>query len=74
MARVYGQWSGNERGTAEDTSRCIVAVYSGRSFIASQCRHKRGHGVGGLFCKQHAKRYPNGTGLMVPEDNGRPAK
>ena len=56
--RIYGQWAGNERGQAEDKTRCIESVYPpGRSFVPHQCYRKRGEGPLGLYCKQHGKRH-----------------
>jgi len=54
----YGVWSGNPRGIAEDTIKCIDSVYPAidRGMIEAQCSRKRGYGERGLFCKQHAKR------------------
>lgn len=49
--RRYGNWIGNPKGTKEDTSRCIASVFS--SYRFNQCSRKRGHGEGGLYCKQH---------------------
>jgi len=57
--RRYGVWSGNPKGYAEDTTRC-VAVVGDRTMWgpaqAHQCHRKRGHGADGLYCKQHAKQ------------------
>jgi bacillopeptidase F (M6 metalloprotease family) len=56
--RRYGQWAGNEKGTPEDTTRCIEKVYppsGGGSWIPHQCYRKRGYGKDGLYCKQHNK-------------------
>jgi hypothetical protein len=36
--------------------RC--ADYTGRNVHLMRCKRKDGHGLGGLFCKQHAKDYP----------------
>ncbi len=59
--RKYGQWAGNPNGISEYLDRCIVEVWEkGRSMMAFQCRRKRGYGKDGLYCKQHAKIYPNG--------------
>ena len=52
-------WAGDPKGTAEDPARCIAEVYPGaaaHTWIPHQCRRKRGHGPGGLFCKQHGKK------------------
>ena len=54
--RRYNTWAGNPRGNPEDKTRCIEEVASGYLFY--QCIRKRGHGLDGLYCKQHAKRHP----------------
>lgn len=52
--RRYGQWAGNPRGQAEDTSRCIESVYPNtRGGHEHQCQRKRGYGPDGLYCKIH---------------------
>lgn len=42
--------------------RCGAEVYysteSPDIFFPAQCYRKPGHGLGGLFCKQHAKNNP----------------
>lgn len=53
----YGVWGGNPKGTPEDLTRCVQPVYDWH--ISHQCRRKRGHGPGGRYCKQHAKKAPN---------------
>jgi hypothetical protein len=35
--------------------RC--AGYAGRSLHLMRCKRKDGHGLGGLFCRQHAKEH-----------------
>jgi hypothetical protein len=52
---VYGAWAGMPNGIPEDETCCIVEV-STRERWASyhQCFRKRGFGIDGLFCKQHA--------------------
>lgn len=55
-ARVYGEWAGNPKGTPEDKERCIKEVFPTDAWIPYQCRRKRGHGTGGLYCKQHGKK------------------
>ena len=61
--RRYGVWSGNPKGQPEDKTRCIVEVYSHHGFGAFyQCQRKRGHGKGGLYCKQHAKIHLKANG------------
>ena len=53
--RRYDVWNGNPKGTPEDKTRCIqeVSDYTGWHII--QCSRKRGYGLNGLYCKQHAK-------------------
>jgi hypothetical protein len=52
--RVYCCWAGNPKGTPENTANCIEDVPdAGRSVLSHQCTRKRGHGEGGLYCKQH---------------------
>lgn len=53
--RRYGKWSGNERGTVEDTALCVAEVCTGGAWIPWQCTRKRGKGPDGLYCGQHAK-------------------
>lgn len=56
--RRYGQWSGNEKGVAEDHTKCVEEVHANWTMwpIYVQCSRKRGHGPLGLYCKQHAKK------------------
>lgn len=59
-ARRYGCWAGNPLGRTEDRARCVETTYS-RGYldiVGHQCIRKRGHGLNGEFCKQHAKRHP----------------
>lgn len=54
--RWYNKWAGNPHGHREDVTRCVVEVWPNeRAGVAraSQCARKRGHGPGGLYCKQH---------------------
>lgn len=51
--RRYGQCAYNEKGHPEDPERCIYELFG--QYIGRQCSRKRGHGPGGLYCKQHAK-------------------
>ena len=55
-ANTYGQWHADPDGTPEDPSRCVREVYGGDGsrMIGRQCARKRGHGVNGEHCKQHA--------------------
>ncbi len=52
--RRYGMWAGCPNGVPEDITRCIAEIPSPPSWQHVQCSRKRGHGPGGLFCKQHA--------------------
>lgn len=40
-----------------DESKCAAEVWGGH-WHCFQCSRKPGHGLGGLFCKQHAKKHP----------------
>lgn len=62
--RRYGKWAGNLKGWLEDEECCIARVYDSEDWINHQCRRARGHGKDGLYCKQHAKKYPNGDPCM----------
>jgi len=55
--RRYNQWAGNPAGTPENPTRCIVEVRPndlGGYAHRHQCGRKRGHGIDGLYCKQHS--------------------
>lgn len=56
--RVYGAWAGHPDGEPEDKARCVKEVWSDvrGSWTPYQCTRKRGHGPGGLYCKQHADK------------------
>jgi len=54
--RIYGQWAGNPKGTPEDPALCVEGVWNLYAPGFPQCSRKRGHGPGGLYCKQHAKK------------------
>ena len=57
--RVYGQWAGNQKGTLENTTKCIEEVWYqvGKMLsLSRQCSRKRGHGPEGVYCRQHAVR------------------
>ncbi|MHA1168688.1 MAG: hypothetical protein ACTSRU_12750 [Candidatus Hodarchaeales archaeon] len=60
--RRYNQWAGNLKGIQEDILRCVAEVVDSGGWLTYQCSRKRGHGYKGLYCKQHAKKYPNGDG------------
>jgi len=52
-AKRYGTWAGSPDGNAYDPDQCAYEVYSAWGFY--QCSRKNGHGINGLYCKQHAK-------------------
>lgn len=68
--RKYGQWVGNKEGYLENNTKCVAIVSRGGGFSRPhQCQHKRGHGVDGLLCKQHAKiQAGNHRMVWIPED------
>jgi hypothetical protein len=70
MTRRYGTWAGNERGHAEDPTRCVANVQRGRGFLFAQCSKTRGKGILGDLCAQHAKiEATRGRGpLWIPEE------
>ena len=51
MIRVYGR----DRHIYENKDLCIAEVFD--DWRSGQCLRKRGHGIDGLFCKQHAKTH-----------------
>ena len=54
--RRYGQWSGNPKGHPEDVGCCVQEVRNKEGWIPHQCRHDRGHGPNGEYCKQHTNK------------------
>jgi hypothetical protein len=59
--RVYGGRDGGMfKGSPEDETRCIeeVSDYDSRWAHYGQCSRKRGFGIDGLYCKQHALTHP----------------
>lgn len=51
----YGRASWVPEGIAYDKDGCAYEV-TGRSGFQYQCFRKNGHGVGKLYCWQHAKK------------------
>lgn len=51
----YGVWAGNPKGWSYVEDRCAYSVSTDR-WYSVQCSRKLGHGPGGLYCKQHAKK------------------
>lgn len=62
--RQFGVWAGDPDGRAERLADCREEVFPAHG-IHYQCCRKRGHGLNGWFCKQHAKRHP---AKIVAED------
>lgn len=52
----YGVWAGNPTGHKENSENCTEEVR--HNWTYSQCSRKKGHGKDKLYCKQHARRYP----------------
>lgn len=57
MERRYGKWAANPRGFPENPTKCVYEVYARYpEYTGHQCCRKRGYGVNGEYCKQHAKQ------------------
>ena len=54
--KKYGAWAGNVNGYKYYPERCAAEVSAG-GWQYCQCSRKKGYGLDGLFCKQHAKKY-----------------
>lgn len=55
--QTYGGMSSKHKARPE---QCHEAVRDSHGFFRTkQCSRKLGFGRGGLFCKQHAKKYPS---------------
>lgn len=55
--RRYDQWAGNPEGIPEDKTCCIAEVRDWTGWHYYQCQRKRGFGLNGEYCKQHAKKF-----------------
>jgi hypothetical protein len=53
-ARRYGKWKGNLLGFRYHEGDCAYECHP-RTWMYSQCSRKNGHGIAGLYCKQHAE-------------------
>lgn len=54
--QIYGCWAGNPKGSAYREGSCAYEVQeTGRGMNFYQCQRKNGHGIAGLYCKQHAR-------------------
>jgi hypothetical protein len=66
--KTYGRWAGRPYGAPENMARCRYEVAEvGMGCHFHQCRRKRGYGPRKVFCKQHAKKFAEGS-LMFGED------
>lgn len=54
QAFKYNHWAGNPKDTKYQEGRCAYEVW-GNFCVSYQCSRKNGHGINGLYCKQHAK-------------------
>jgi hypothetical protein len=55
---AYGAWSGS-RGFRYREGRCAFEVFPNkRGALHHQCERRNGHGLNGLWCRQHAKWHP----------------
>ena len=52
----YGQHIMHGFGRKYDPTRCAYEVGNGWRY--HQCKRPSGHGDRGLFCKQHARKFP----------------
>lgn len=50
----YGTWAGNPNGNKYQENNCAYEIED-RFVIFCQCSRPNGHGINGLYCKQHAK-------------------
>ncbi len=55
----YDKSAMNKTGIPQNPEKCVEAVSSCGGWHFYQCSRKRGKGKGGLYCGQHAKRYPS---------------
>lgn len=55
--RIYDKSTLNPKGTPENPLLCIDEVMGGTGWHLNQCSRKRGHGIDGLYCKQHARKH-----------------
>ena len=56
--RLYDRSALNPKGTPENKNLCIADVMDFSGWHLLQCSRKRGFGLDGLYCKQHAKNHP----------------
>ena len=49
----YNSWAGNPQGRPYVVGGCAYEVWS--NMLSWQCTRRNGYGMGGLYCKQHAK-------------------
>jgi len=51
----YGVTTPNPNGWPYKDGRCAYEVWNANGWGSHQCFCKNGHGINGLYCKQHAK-------------------
>ena len=51
----YGDWAGNPQGHRYREGYCAYEIYPTDRWMPYQCNRKNGHGINGLYCRQHAK-------------------
>lgn len=66
--RYYDRTAINPTGNRENLTKCVVSVADFSGWHHSQCSRKRGHGLGKLLCKQHAKIAEAKRHLHIPKD------
>ena len=56
--RRYGSWAGRPNGVAENPADCVEEIQERQRWPTfRQCRRKRGHGPGALYCRQHGEKH-----------------
>jgi len=55
MACKYCTWAGNQTGVPYKDNQCDWEVWPDYGWIPHPCSRKNGHGINGLYCKQHTK-------------------
>ena len=65
--RIYDKSTINPKGTPENPLLCIDEVMDGTGWHLYQCSRKRGHGIDGLYCKQHARKHERNLTKHAPD-------
>ncbi len=54
QAHRYGSWGGNPKGESYVEGKCAEEISTRDQFaVYYQCTRNNGHGIEGLYCKQH---------------------